>query len=72
MWVTFKSIAKKDSGDVAAIPKHYTLVGNKNIKQATTTKGVTSLFIKQTKIYDPLNTASNTVFQFRKKEYIHT
>ncbi|WP_074408151.1 hypothetical protein [Aquimarina megaterium] len=64
MSVSFKLVARKNTGDA--------LVTNKDIRVITTLKEVTLAFIKQIKIHDRSNIALNAMFQFRKKERIHT
>ncbi len=64
MSVSFKLVARKNPGDA--------LVIHKDIRVTTTLKEVTLAFIKQIKIHDRSNIALNPMFQFRKKERIHT
>lgn len=50
MLISFKPIAGKNLEDAMAIPKHYTLVVHKNVKQVIPSKEVTSVFIERIKI----------------------
>ncbi len=54
MLVSFKPIARKNPGNIMAIPMHNALVVNENVKQVTPLKEVTPVFIERIKIgYDP-------------------
>ncbi len=64
MSISFKLLARKNLRDA--------LVMNKDIRVTTTLKEITLAFIKQIKIHDRSNITLNPMFQFRKKERIHT
>ncbi len=64
MSVSFKLVAKKNTGNA--------LVINKDIRVTTTLKEVTMAFIKRIKIHDRSNITLSPMFQFRKKEHLNT
>ncbi|PKV49423.1 hypothetical protein ATE84_1447 [Aquimarina sp. MAR_2010_214] len=50
MSISFKLIAGKNLGDATAIPKHYALLVNKDVRETTIPKEITLALIKQTRI----------------------